>query len=538
MGRRAGSKSPRSEPGTLRDGRNLLRYLTFPRRLREDLLARRIWAVAGLGPDDAEVDLVKCLEASVRASLRHVSTRQRVIIERCDLANEVNVQVADDLGISIRHLYRERKAALAVITSHVAVRGIEYLPIVQGVPDALAVQLSLVRTLEQNGQWVIATEMLERLSSDVGDAERRCLVEALLTDLYIDAGRFSLAAGRVRSALELSARDRVGPAWLKAEATVSAARLAVATGDMANGLDLARCSCVALRSWVPTSPDTRPAKALLAALDLCSRGAIDRGDSRAAVQLTSEALEVVRQLQSPDAGALAAARLLAAIAQIIAGNPCRAESDLRTCYGDAIHAGQTRHALSVAVTLANYRRITARPGQSIELLNPLFQLASKVAFGDLLGGFFVELGRAAADARDLDIAGRCNDELGAVCSMTPWIRAHAQLLEARVAYANRRFEVSLRASEAAESGFITMGRVRFVGPCLQLQSESLAALGETERALRIMRLATEHLEETGQHYDRLIEAYLTIASLTGETKFRIKARKLRATFEASIRTLA
>ena len=117
-----------------------------------------------------------------------------MIIERCDLANEVNVQVADDLGISIRHLYRERKAALAVITSHVAVRGIEYLPIVQGVPDALAVQLSLVRTLEQNGQWVIATEMLERLSSDVGDAERRCLVEALLTDLYIDAGRFSLAA--------------------------------------------------------------------------------------------------------------------------------------------------------------------------------------------------------------------------------------------------------------------------------------------------------------------------------------------------------
>ena len=138
-------------------------------------------------------------------------------------------------------------------------------------------------------------------------------------------------------------------------------------------------------------------------------------------------------------------------------------------------------------------RITARPCQFIELSNPLFQLASKVAFGDLLGGFFVELGRAAADARDLDIAGRCNDELGAVCSMTPWIRAHAQLLVARVAYANRRFEVSPRASEAAESGFITMGRIRFAVPAgtqsnhwrrLARQSARFALCGSPRSTLR------------------------------------------------------
>jgi hypothetical protein len=534
MGGRMGSKSPWSDQGTLRDARNLLRYLAFPRRLRENPLAKRIWAAWGLVPDGAEANLVKCLEASIRASLGTVSPRQRVIIERCDLANELNVQVADDLGISIRHLYRERTAALVVITSHVASRGSEYVPATEGVPDTFAVQLSLVRTLEQNGHWIVAAEMLERLSSDLGDAERRCLVEALLTDLYIDAGRYSLAAGRVKSALELSANDRTGPAWLKAEAAVLAARLAIATGDMATGLGLARCSCTELRSWIPTSQNSRPARALLAALELCSRGAIDRGDSRAAMQLTSEALGVVR-LQSPDAGALTAARLYAAMAQIIAGNPGRGECDLRTCYEDAIHAGQTRHALGVAVALSSYWRITARPSQSIELLSPLFQLASKVAFGDLLGGFLVELGSAAADARDLDVAGRCSDNLRTMASMTPWIRAHAEMLEARVAYANCRFEVSLRASEAAESGFITLGRARFVGPCLQLQSQSLAALGETERALRTMQLAAEQLEGTGQHYDRLIAAYLTMAALTGESKFKIKARRLRATFDASLR---
>jgi tetratricopeptide (TPR) repeat protein len=450
------------------------------------------------------------------------------------LAKEPNELVAESLGISLRHLYRERIAALVAIMSHIVDGESKELLTATVVRDPVAVQLALARSLEQNGQWVLAADMLERLAADSCDTSRRCMVESILANLYIDAGRYSLASKRVSCALEACSADNQAPAWLKAEAAVSAARLAVATGDVDAGIILAQSSCVELRSWIPTSRDVRVARAMIAALDVRSRAAIDCGDSRAAVQFTAEALELARQFHGSEIAVLSHARLLAAMARIIAGNPDHADNELQTCYEDAIRGGQTRHALSVAVTLASYRRVTAQPARSVALLQPLFPLASRIAFGDLLGGFFVELGSAAIDVGDIDLAFRCQAGLREVASVSPWIRAHAELLEARVELAKCRFEISLRAAETAESTFIAIGRERFVGPCLQIQSASLAALGETERAIRTLHLATERFEGSGQHYQRLIAAYLAMASLTGDRRFEIKARKLRVTLESKV----
>jgi tetratricopeptide (TPR) repeat protein len=513
---------------TLRNCRELLRHLAHPRRLHDNPLANRIWTACGLEPHrSAEADLTRCLEASVRLMLSGLPLRQRIIIERCDLAGEVTVGVAADLGISLRHLYRERKAAIASMAPHFT-EGMRRDGLTAHVaPDPLALQLSLAARLEQNGQWVAAAEMLEGLSAELDDVSRSCLVESRLTDLYGTVGRYSLADEHMRRALELCRRG-IGPAWLSAEAAVSAGWLAIATGDFAAAQDVARRCCVELRSWAPASRDPRLGGALVKALNLASLIAIDRGDAHAAAELTSEALSVAQRLQVSDPGPLTTARLYAVEAEILAGNTSQVESDLWTCYQHAVESGETRNALSVAIFAAGYLRSTARPDQSIELLKPLSHAARKVGTGDVLGGFLIEFGKAAADVRATDLARRCLAELGDFAHVSPLISAHEHLLRAQTEFTDRRFDLSLAASEAAEGSFTRIGRARLVGSALQLQAESLAALGETGRAIRTMRVAIEKLQMTGQNYRRLMAAYLTMGSLTGDPAFNAKARRLRA----------
>jgi tetratricopeptide (TPR) repeat protein len=533
MGRRVKLKAAGPAAEALRDCRQLLRHLAHPRRLHENPLANSIWAASGLEPDrSSEVDLARCLEASVRLTLGRASLRQRVIVERCDLAGEANAQVAADLRISLRHLFRERKAAIVIMTTHFTEEGSRGLVTAQVGPDAVALQLSLAARLEQNGQWVVAAEMLERLSTELDDAPRRCLVESRLTDLYTDVGRYSLADKHMRRALNLCRRN-VGPAWLSAEAAVSAARLALATGDVVTARNAARQSCLELRSWTPSSSDPRLGSALLDALNLASLIAIARGDAGATAALASEALGVARQLQSPKPGALIEARLYAVEADILAGDTTRAESDLWACYQLAIAGGQTRDALGIAVFLAGYLRWMERPHQSIELLKPLAQAARQVGTGDVLGGLFIELGKAASDVRATGLVRKCLAELDTFSHVSPWIRANADLLRAQTEFSNERFDLSLAASESAESSLIRIGRERLVGSALQLQAESLRALGDIERAVRTMRLAIERFQSTGQNYRRLIAAYLTMGSLTGDAKFNVKARRLRARLSAT-----
>ena len=531
MGRRARPKITWPEPAALRQCRDLLRHLAHPRRLHENRLARRIWAASGLKPEGTdEAALRNCLEVAVRSSLMHVSPRQRAIVERCDLAGEMSVRVAEYLHISLRHLYRERTVALIQIISRAPEEGRQNIPIVQVAPDACALQLSLTRALEQNGQWVIAAEMLERLSSELDNANQRCFVESRLARLYTDVGRYTLADEHVRCASQLSSKAE--PAWLGAEAAISAALLAAATGEVESGEEIARRCCMELRSWSPSSYDPRVGEALLRALNLRSLIAIGRGDAGASTALTSEATAVARQLQNPDVHALLGARYFAILARVVAGDQSRVESDLWACHKLAIDNGQTRDALSIAVCLANYLRQTDRPGQSIELLNPLLQVARNVGVSDGRAGFFIELGNAATESGDPSLARKCLAELRSVASVSSSIYAHAQMLEARVGFAARRFEVALEAAEAAESAFARIGRARFVGPALQLQAELLAARGETARALRTMRRAVEILEETGQPHQRLVTAYFAAASLTGDPRFKAKARKVRARIEA------
>jgi tetratricopeptide (TPR) repeat protein len=525
MGRRANPKLPTPQPEVLRRCQDLLRHLAHPRRLRENPLAQRLWACAGLALEGSpEPELTKCLELAVRSSLARVSHRQRIVIERCDLLGESSWYVAEELHISRRHLYRERAIALAAIACH-----LEDAARLDGhaaalLPDAFGVQMALARRLEQNGHWTIAAETLEQLASVLDDAAKRCVVESRLANLYTEVDRYSLADEHVRRAFELGARAE-GLRWVRAEAVLAAAQLTVAIGDYSTAQSVAQRCCFELRN--EANSESRSAETLLNALNLRSKIAIGHGDARTAREVTAEASSLARHLPNADIGELVAARVFDAMARIISGTPATAEADLWNCYRFATDAGHTRDAVSVALVLSGYLRLMGRSKESLALLRPLLNVARDVGgAGDVFGGVLIELGCASVDVGEPAFAATCLKELLGLQGRSVWIQAYAALLEAQVQLANQRFDASLKASEAAETAFIRLDRERFVGPSLQLQAEALAALGETRRALRTMRLAVTKIEATGQHYRRLARAYLAVGSLTGDSALKRKAHNM------------
>lgn len=529
--------SGQRRPAELKQCAELLRYLPYPRRLRRNPLAQEIWSSADLSPETAlESDLARCLENSVRFWLKALSPRQAAIIERCTLAGEINSKVAAELGISLRHLYREQKAAIAILGSRLGHERTAEQPVIQVSPDATGVQLALSETLEQNGQWAAAAELLERLAFGLSDASNCSLVEYRLAGLYRYAGRYSLADEHVRRAFQLSSGS-TAPAWLKAAAAVSAARLSATLGDNATAERVARHCTMELRSWNHSGRTPQIAEALLTALNLLTDISIGRGNAARAAPTAAEALEISRQIETAshewriDINAEMEAHVQAAMAATLTGKAEKAEQLLCVSYVRAAKRGRTRHILAIAAMLAVLFRLTGRSREALDLLAPLLDVARSVGSGDTFGGFFIEFGSAAADLGDLELARSCMVELRNRAGLSAWIGAHMALYEAQIGLMERRYDASLKASEAAESAFMSLGNDRLVGPSLQLQAQALAALGETSRAVRTMRLAVRRLEATGHHYTRLIEAYLSMASLTGDSAFRQKARKTKATLE-------
>lgn len=203
-----------------------------------------------------------------------------------------------------------------------------------------------------------------------------------------------------------------------------------------------------------------------------------------------------------------------------------AENDLFSCYQLAVGDSQTRDAISISVLLANHLRRTLRPAQAVDLLKPLGDVVRGVAIGDELPGFFLELGNAALDVGDVPMATSCQRDLSGILSMNPSMQAIAQCFAARSAFANGKYESSLKLAEAAETALAKVGREGQIGDALHLQAESLAKLGKTSRARRTLHIALDHYRLKNQAH-RLVGGYLAMASLTGDARFRAKADNLR-----------
>src|ERR1022692_2734190 len=93
--------------------RDVLRHLDHPERLQVNPLVS--WQFLGVSEQASGAARVK---KAIDLAIEGLSPRQREIVRRCDLRGHTHRSVINDLGITERHFYRERRSALESISAN------------------------------------------------------------------------------------------------------------------------------------------------------------------------------------------------------------------------------------------------------------------------------------------------------------------------------------------------------------------------------------------------------------------------------------
>jgi tetratricopeptide (TPR) repeat protein len=158
----------------------LLRALNDPRALRRSALAR---ALAGPGDDARFVDAIQAL---VRAALP-AGSRAALIVERSDIEGVPHKAVAAELGLSLRHFYRERRRARELLRDAllIAPPGASE----HDRRDALIDEVELQHALIDFGHGRAAAGVAARLLESGVPDELRTTVLALRARALVEDGR-------------------------------------------------------------------------------------------------------------------------------------------------------------------------------------------------------------------------------------------------------------------------------------------------------------------------------------------------------------
>lgn len=191
---------------------HLLRSLDLPGRLRQNELVARCFAgVREVG--DAELDgrmIALRIKAIVLASIASLEndavsaahgSRQRSIMERCDVRREKHSAVAASLGISLREFYRERRRAMERLADLVRTELARPSEAVLRMPGTFDLDLDRVVNLTRVGDMPAAFRLLDsvvRAATSVRDRVRACCLGVELAADRGDAarGREFLAVAR------------------------------------------------------------------------------------------------------------------------------------------------------------------------------------------------------------------------------------------------------------------------------------------------------------------------------------------------------
>jgi tetratricopeptide (TPR) repeat protein len=523
---------------------DLLRNLDLPSRLRQnDLVAQ---CFAGIREaDDAELagrTIALRIKAIVLASIASLETdaasslrgsRQRSIMERCDLRHEIHSAVALDLGISLREFYRERRRAMERLAVLVRAELARPSKAVLRTPAAFELDLDRVVNLTRVGDMPAAFLLLEsvlrattnardyvracclgvELAADSGDAAqcREFLAEArragaslgethdamiVSTELELGQAMQSWAAGNLmatRSACDHAAR---GATRLGASGEPEASRLAV-TAFLRSGtfaLAVEENSDLALRQlgeagrildrMAHKPPDL--SGELLISLGL-SQWYVD-GQMPRSLEYLREAVAVMASAQVT--GMLPAALCYLCESLVMVGNVPEA----RTAGSSAMHAAKAIGSAQVWVyaclSMAKVELVSGNAESALELVSR--------AGGVDVGG----VSRAATETA----------------------AAEAQL-------ALRRFDSALELSRCLQTREQPGRPQRIAGEALRIAAEAYEALGKRSAARECIDAAIAILAKCGNQRSKQ-RAYACSGRVTGSRVHRALANELAIALRA------
>ncbi|HKU81670.1 MAG TPA: hypothetical protein VJP76_05825 [Candidatus Tumulicola sp.] len=518
---------------------HLLRHLHDAAALRANPIAARYFrqsASDGLISEDLQADAMTRLRAALSAALESAfvrgageqasarATRQRAIVERCDLHGESHAAVAADLGLSRREFYRERKRARERLAEYFA-RTPEG-SLVQGRPDEFSLALAFADSLRGLGRHEAAIASIEALHARAGGAAERIQASVAIAATQCDAGRVDAAAeaiGRARAAYD--AQSRRDP-MLLIEIEMVAARTLWMSGKPAEEVE-------SKNRWI-LSQLREPALLRtertfeLEALSLMRLGMLRRevGEPQASLALLRRAEQVVRSLSKPPAalkaellGNLGLTLMVVPDGMTAAAEALRAyldysrEHNLLCDSADALSSLATLHLQFGDVAGA---RAFARSGLELARLVSSKQQLAEVCV-------IAALAEAEGGDRQASLELIAQARADAVVGSPSW--ALTELAEAQVLLSSRAYQRAWRvASEAAEL-MSALGMVRYSGAALRIAAEAAEGAQRHDDAVRTIREAVRILEKRG-HATSLARAYACSARLTHNRRDAERARVL------------
>jgi tetratricopeptide (TPR) repeat protein len=520
--------------------RDLLRHLGNAERLRRNPLASKV--LEHTDPDALDAHAVtQCIRNAVSAALHAMQPagtdrsrrathlrRLLVIVERCDLADELHSAVAHDLGICSRQFYRDRNEALSLLEQtmreQLAVpRAYAHLAQV----NEVELQLDLAQRLRSVGHFAGARIALENLAGQTLSAPDRMLALHRLIDLWCDLGN-PAEAGVVleRAQRELAATPVTGDdrRLIHAETLAAQAKIASQTGEATKAMAISERGI----GLLPPLVDGGSERARLLSIELSltlAETKCEAGEFEQAIGIIDSAKNLSDT--KTDAAMRTTLHLYGGQAHLVMPwGMNKASSENSEALRIARSNGLIRYE---AIALANLCTIHFLRGENdvaLEYGRKALLLSEPVATPMDLALVLLWLARVhiatGNSTRALELLSHAKQYTAAnapACAMI-------EVVEAEALSAGGSYEAAVPLAHRARSVFQRYGAHRQIGLALCAQAEAYAGLGKRHAAYAAIHDAVDAVEDLDSVYSRA-RVYRTSAKITGNKRHADYAADIR-----------
>ena len=504
--------------------RDVLRHLDHPNRLSTNPLVS--WKFREEPDIRAGVALVRGL---ITRSLDDLSARRRAIVVRCDLRGEPHETVAAALGISERHFYRERRAALEALACALenASRAVN-LSISDRRDELVDVELCFADTAYQAGNTAKALQVLRLASDDAVDKNKKIKLECRMAELSCEAGTIAAAHEHVLRCREICAQLERSEERRAVSARIDAMDAVVLwrSTPVIASVNLARRATAALRARSARRASVEDVEALALATIVQAEHDFTSGAADDGRRKSLEALEALSLFDS--SRAILRARLRAASATALMYDASRlesAQSELKAQQRDAVASGLALEATLIGWRLSNFHRFSQSHDRAVAVLRGLLPVARQLLPREERAGMCLDLASAQLVCGDAVSARRMIVEAKQDAVPHGFCHALAPLIEAEACLLEGAYHRTLQLCDEGITAMSRLKRSQSIVNGLRLQAEANYALGDVLAAKHGIGAALETINGSS-HPIVIAKTHRTAARITGRERHRRLAEEI------------
>lgn len=469
----------------------LFRYLGNPEKLKTNPLAARFF-FGGESVIENQVDADAKGALEVRNAIVMIAKRLRGIdlqqgrerqaerhfqaIFRCDVGREPQKVVAFDLGISIRHLRRERVAAQKRIAEILWLEGEKSASVSL---DLALLELALSRQLWEAGDSNAASGLLTAIASTASSLRYRIRAIVDLADVLIQQGQVDATRRIVGEAASAIASSPTGA--VEREICVSWIELAQSRIEFATGNHRA---AQALENAAILTMTANGARRDIVECEMFARGLVARARRRniwGEFEASRQDLDQVRELYSGPIAFSAALTVeylttIGDVALSVTGYDPTGYAALKRALVLAQEHGLGRRAVIAGRTLADMQYLLGERAAAEDLNHACVEAAVALGMSDMIMEVALDAAELALVRRDWQRARPYVELAKQHVATTGTSPIRLRVADADCLLLSGRADLALRQAQSANASAAAIGNERLRGTALRTLAEAQFAL--------------------------------------------------------------